>query len=206
MCSSLSPRETPRLSSYQIEVTGGPPVSNIYGFGTGGNYGALLPGQNTIMVVATDIYGNTGQDAVTVTYEPSAAASAAGAGPLSHCHRSDPGHPGSGGTAVEPACRRAAWLQRRCALGGRQGNGRPTLRPCGKRRGPGRGCAGLNCGATAPTTAPSYPVHPCSRSTAPSPSTPVKASMHNAPASMAPGSLRCRPPGLKLGQFACRPW
>ena len=58
------------IASYQIAVTGGPPVSNIYGFGTGGNFGALLSGQNTITVVATDIYGNTDQDAVTVTYEP----------------------------------------------------------------------------------------------------------------------------------------
>lgn len=56
--------------SFQIGVNGGPPISNIYGLNSDVSYGKLAVGTNTITVVATDIYGNTGQDTVTVTYAP----------------------------------------------------------------------------------------------------------------------------------------
>ncbi len=56
--------------SFQIGVNGGPPISNIYGLNSDVSYGELAVGTNTITVVATDIYGNTGQDTVTVTYAP----------------------------------------------------------------------------------------------------------------------------------------
>jgi hypothetical protein len=56
-------------TSFQIQVTGGPPVSDIYGLDSGVLYGQLAEGSNIVKVIATDIHGNTGEDAVTVIYE-----------------------------------------------------------------------------------------------------------------------------------------